>query len=143
MGVTVKDIRFPTFGGAMSCILQLADVPRDGMVNDALMMMMSCPWNNAKMSVAISADTDIDNASAVYHAIATRCDPARDMFIVDRTRGSMWDPSAAPISGDAMKHRVVGKVGIDATVKSRHDAQDFDLTWPDGWDEVDLEDYLD
>lgn len=143
MGVKVKDIRFPTFGGAMSCILQLADVPRDGVINDALMMMMSCPWNNAKMSVAISADTDIDSSSAVYHAIATRCDPARDMFIVNRTRGSLWDPSAAPIPDEPMQHRVVGKVGIDATVKSRHDAQDFDLAWPDGWDEVDLEDYLD
>ncbi len=30
MGVPVEDIRFPAFGGAMSCILQLADVPRDG-----------------------------------------------------------------------------------------------------------------
>ena len=87
MGVPVKDIRFPTFGGAMSCILQLAEVPRDGVINDALMMMMSCPWNNAKMSVAISADTDIGSAAAVYHAMATRCDPARDMFVVDRTRG--------------------------------------------------------
>lgn len=143
MGVPVKDIRFPTFGGAMSCILQLADIPRDGVINDALMMMMSCPWNNAKMSVAISADTDISSAAAVYHAIATRCDPGRDMFIVDRTRGSMWDPSAAPIPGDPAKHRVVGKVGIDATVKSRHGAQDFDLAWPEGWDEVRLEDYLD
>ncbi len=143
MGVPVRDIRFPTFGGAMSCILQLAEVPRDGVVNDALMMMMSCPWNNAKMSVAISADTDISSAAAVYHAMATRCDPARDMFVVDRTRGSMWDPSAAPIPDDPSKHRVVGKVGIDATVKSRHDALDFELAWPDGWDEVRLEDYLD
>jgi 2,5-furandicarboxylate decarboxylase 1 len=143
MGVPVKDIRFPTFGGAMSCILQLAEVPRDGMINDALMMMMSCPWNNAKMSVAISADTDISSAAAVYHAMATRCDPSRDMFIVDRTRGSMWDPSAEPIPNDPAKHRVVGKVGIDATVKARHDAQDFDLAWPEGWNEVRLEDYLD
>jgi 2,5-furandicarboxylate decarboxylase 1 len=143
MGVPVKDIRFPTFGGAMSCILQLAEVPRDGMINDALMMMMSCPWNNAKMSVAISADTDISSAAAVYHAIATRCDPGRDMFTVDRTRGSLWDPSAKPIPDDPMRHRVVGKVGIDATIKSRHDENDFELAWPEGWDEAHLEDYLD
>jgi 2,5-furandicarboxylate decarboxylase 1 len=142
MGVPVKDIRFPTFGGAMSCILQLAEVPRDGMINDAL-MMMSCPWNNAKMSVAISADTDISSAAAVYHAIATRCDPARDMFIVDRTRGSLWDPSAPPIPGDPVGHLVVGKVGIDAKIKGRHDTSDFELAWPDGWDEAHLADYLD
>lgn len=143
MGVPIKDIRFPTFGGAMSCILQLAVIPRDGIINDALMMMMSCPWNNAKMSVAISADTDIGSAAAVYHAIATRCDPARDMFIVDRTRGSLWDPSAAPIPDDPVGHRVVGKVGIDATAKARHGAADYELAWPAGWNDVVLEDYLD
>jgi 3-polyprenyl-4-hydroxybenzoate decarboxylase len=127
----------------MSCILQLAEIPRDGLINDALMMMMSCPWNNAKMSVAVSADTDMGSAASVYHAIATRCDPARDMFIVDRTRGSLWDPSAAPIPDDPMGHRVVGKVAIDATAKSRHDSTDYELAWPAGWDEVALEDYLD
>lgn len=142
MGVPVSDIRFPTFGGAMSCILQVSDSPREGMINDALMMMMSCPWNNAKMSVAISRDTDISSAAAVYHAIATRCDPSRDLFVVDRTRGSLWDPSAAPIPNDPLNNRVVGKVGIDATVKARHDAKDFELAWPEGWDEVRLEDYL-
>ena len=142
MGVPVNDIRFPTFGGAMSCILQLSENPREGVVNDALMMMMSCPWNNAKMSVAISKDTNIESAAAVYHAIATRCDPSRDMFVVDRTRGSLWDPSAAPILGDELKNRVVGKVGIDATIKSRHNAEDFELAWPEGWEDVSLEDYL-
>ena len=142
MGVPVNDIRFPTFGGAMSCILQLSENPREGVVNDALMMMMSCPWNNAKMSVAISKDTNIESAAAVYHAIATRCDPSRDMFVVDRTRGSLWDPSAAPILGDELKNRVVGKIGIDATIKSRHNAEDFELAWPEGWEDVSLEDYL-
>ena len=142
MGVPVADIRFPTFGGAMSCILQLSSIPREGIINDALMMMMSCPWNNAKMSVAISDDTDISSAAAVYHAIATRCDPSRDIFIVDRTRGSLWDPSAKLIPDDPSGHRVVGKVGIDATIKARHDVQDFELAWPEGWDEAKLEDYV-
>ena len=126
----------------MSCILQLSSIPREGIINDALMMMMSCPWNNAKMSVAISDDTEISSAAAVYHAIATRCDPSRDMFIVDRTRGSLWDPSAKLIPDDPSGHRVVGKVGIDATIKARHDVQDFELAWPEGWDEAKLEDYV-
>ncbi len=65
------------------------------------------------------------------------------MFIVDRTRGSLWDPSAAPIPEDPIGHRVVEKVGIDASVKGRHDASDFELAWPEGWDDINLEDYLD
>lgn len=142
MGVKVKDVRFPTWGGAMSCILQVADVPRDGLITDALMMMMSCPWNNAKLSVAISADTDIDDPGAVYHAMATRCDFETDSFTIGKTRGSAWDPSGRPIPGEVM-HRVVGKLAVDATVKSRFDVSDFDRAWPVGWDEVELADYLD
>ena len=142
MGVKVKDIRFPTWGGAMSCILQVADVPREGVLTDALMMMMGCPWNNAKLSVAISADTDIDDPGAVYHAIATRCDFEMDSFSIKRSRGSAWDPSGRPIPGDVM-NRVVGKLAIDATMKKRFDLSDFERAWPVGWDDVRLEDYLD
>ena len=140
MGMRVKDVRFPTWGGAMSCILQVDGIHRDGQINDAL-MMMSCPWNNAKLSVAVSEDTDIDDPGAVYHAIATRCDPSRDMFMVPRTRGSPWDPSAEPIPGEILA-RVVGKMGLDCTVKKRHDAGDFDRAWPVDWGKVQLKDYL-
>ena len=142
MGVKVKDVRFPTWGGAMSCILQVADVPRPGLMTDALMMMMSCPWNNAKLSVAISADTDIDDPGAVYHAMATRCDFETDSFTIGKSRGSAWDPSGRPIPGEVM-NRVVGKLAVDATMKSRFDVTDFDRAWPVGWEDVKLEDYLD
>lgn len=142
MGLKVKDVRFPTYGGAMSCIVKLDGIARDGQVNDALMMMMSCPWNNAKLSVAVSEDTDLDDPGSVYHAIATRCDPARDMIMVPRTRGSGWDPSAEPIKGDPM-NRVVGKMGLDATIKKRYDATDFERAWPLDWGRVKLADYLD
>ena len=72
-------------------------------------------------------DTDINNPAEVYHAIASRCDPARDIVIVDNTRGSPYDPSASPIDG---LWRTVGKIGIDATRKGRHHAADFDRSWP-------------
>lgn len=51
--------------------------------------------------------------------------------------------SAEPIPDDPIGHRVVGKVGIDASVKGRHDVSDFELAWPEGWDDINLEDYLD
>ena len=35
IGLAVKDVRFPTWGAALSCILQF-DYPREGFVNDAL-----------------------------------------------------------------------------------------------------------
>ena len=49
--------------------------------------------------MAVSPDTDLDDPADVYHAIATRCDPSRDIIIVGNTRGSPYDPTARPIEG--------------------------------------------
>jgi len=141
IGLKVHDVRFPPWGAALSCIIQV-EVPRDGLVNDALMQCMGAPWLNTKMVVAVSPDTDIDDARDVYHAIATRCDPARDIIVVPNTRGSPYDPSAQPLAGHA-PFRTVGKIGIDATAKPRHDPRDFERAWPRNWGKVKLEDYLD
>jgi 2,5-furandicarboxylate decarboxylase 1 len=140
MGLEVKDVRFPTWGAALSSILQF-EYPRQGFVNDALMLVMGSPWLNTKMVVAVSGDTDVDDAASVYHAIATRADPARDVIIVPGTRGSIYDPSAAPLEG-SYPNRIVGKIGIDATVKSRHDPADFERAWPKNWGKVWLKDFL-
>ena len=136
----MKDVRFPTWGGALSCIIQF-DYPREGFVNDALMMVLGSPWLNTKMVVAVSPDTNLDDPGDVYHAIATRVDPARDVFVVPGTRGSLYDPSAAPLAGN-FPWRVVGKMGIDATVKTRHNVADFERAWPVNWGKVRLTDYL-
>ena len=105
------------------------------------MTAMGAPWLNTKMVVAVSPDTDLDDPGDVYHAIATRCDPSRDIVIVGNTRGSPYDPAAKPIEGQH-PWRQVGKIGIDATVKSRHNAADFERAWPRNWGKVKLEDYL-
>ena len=140
IGLKVMDVRFPTWAGALSCILQF-DYPRDGFVNDALMTAMGAPWLNTKIVVAVSPDTNVDDAREVYHAIATRVDPARDVFIVPYTRGSPYDPAAKPIEGHT-PFRTVGKMGIDATKKSRHDPADFERAWPINWGKVRLTDYI-
>jgi 2,5-furandicarboxylate decarboxylase 1 len=140
IGLDVKDVRFPTWGAALSCIIQFS-YPREGMVNDALMLAMGAPWLNTKLVVAVSPDTDLDDPGDVYHAIATRCDPARDVVVVPNTRGSPYDPSARPLEGQ-YPWRIVGKMGIDATVKARHDPADFERAWPRNWGKVKLSDYL-
>ena len=140
IGLAVKDVRFPTWGAALSCILQF-DYPRDGFVNDALMTAMGAPWLNTKMVVAVSPDTNIDDARDVYHALATRVDPARDIIVVPNTRGSPFDPSGRPLEGQAPL-RTVGKIGIDATRKSRHDPADFERAWPINWGKIRLGDFL-
>lgn len=140
MGLDVTDVRFPAWGGALSCILQFS-YSREGFVNDALMMAMGAPWLNTKLVVAVSPDTNLDDPAAVYHAIATRVDPARDVFIVGNTRGSLYDPAATPLDS-AYPFRLTGKMGVDATVKARHNKADFERAWPRNWGKVMLKDYL-
>jgi UbiD family decarboxylase len=141
MGLQVHDVRFPAWGGAVSCVIQI-EYPRQGFVNDALMQCMGAPWLNTKMVVAVSPDTNIDDPGDVYFAIATRADPERDVFVVPNTRANFGDPSGQPIE-DAYPFRSVGKIGIDATAKPRHNLADFDRAWPKNWGKVRLEDYLD
>jgi 2,5-furandicarboxylate decarboxylase 1 len=140
MGLAVKDVRFPTWGAALSCIIQF-DYPREGFVNDALMLAMGSPWLNTKMVVAVSPDTDLDDPADVYYAIATRCDPSRDVLIVPHTRGSPYDPSAQPLAKEPF-WRTVGKIGVDATIKSRHDPKDFVRSYPKHWGKVNIGDFL-
>ena len=140
MGLKVKDVRFPTWGAALSCLIQF-EYPWAGFVNDALMMTMGAPWLNTKLVVALSPDTDLDDPGDVFHAIASRVDPARDVIRVDNTRGSLYDPSAAPVEG-AYPFRLVGKMGVDATSKTRHDVADFERAWPKNWGQAVLANYL-
>ena len=140
IGLKVHDVRFPTWGAALSVIIQV-EYPRPGLVNDALMTCMGAPWLNTKMCVAVSPDTDLDDPGEVYHAIATRVDPARDIIIVPHTRGSIFDPAAEPLAGHD-PHRLVGKIGIDATAKAHRGGAVFDRAWPKGWGKVKLSDYL-
>lgn len=142
MGVDVKDVRFPTWGGALSCIVKIGGIPRTGVVGDALMTLMTTPLNNGKLVVAVSQDTDLDDPGSVYHAMATRADPGKDVFIVPTTRGHPGDPSGTPIPGDPF-NRISGKMGIDATIKSRLNPDDFTRVWPKGWPNIDIADYLD
>jgi 3-polyprenyl-4-hydroxybenzoate decarboxylase len=74
--------------------------------------------------------------------MATRVDPARDVFVVPATRGSIFDPAGEPLEGH-YPHRLVGKIGIDATAKAHRGGAIFDRAWPKGWGEVKLEDFLD
>ena len=141
IGLTVHDVRFPTWGAAQSCIIQV-EAPREGPINDGLMQAMGAPWLNTKMVVAVSPDVDLDNPGDVYRSIATRCDPSRDIIIVGNTRGSPYDPSGKPIDDEGF-WRTVGKIGIDATAKARHKLADFDNAMPPHWGEVRLDDYLD
>ena len=50
--------------------------------------------------------------------------------------------AAEPLEGH-YPHRLVGKIGIDATAKAHRGGAIFERAWPRGWGKVKLEDFLD
>jgi UbiD family decarboxylase len=64
-----------------------------------------------KRVVVVDEDVDVFDERQVNWAIATRCQPARDIVIIADARGSDLDPSTAGDDGHS------GKWGVDATAK--------------------------
>jgi 2,5-furandicarboxylate decarboxylase 1 len=148
-GLEVREVFFPPWGGAISCIIQV-NPKFDGQVEDALLSVMGAPWLNTKLVLALDPDVDIFDPADVYWALATRADPARDVIIVPNTRGNPMDPSSTPVTEagpQAAQNRfpaVVGKMAINATkpVPYRASRKSFDRAWPAEWFKARLEDYL-
>jgi UbiD family decarboxylase len=89
-----------------------------------------------KRVVVVDQDVDIFDDRQVTWAIATRCQPDRDLTIIPNARGSDLDPSTR-------EDGHTGKWGIDATAKPslaaytpRHRVP------PEVWRRINLKDYL-
>ncbi|MFQ5665012.1 MAG: UbiD family decarboxylase domain-containing protein [Candidatus Binatia bacterium] len=149
MGLDVREVFFPPWGAALSCIIQVAPA-FDGQVADALLAVMGAPWLNTKLVVAVDPDINVYDPADVYFALATRVDPARHVVVVPNTRANPMDPSATPVvaAGQAAVESrfpsVVGKMGIDATkpVPYCPNRKDFERGWPINWGKIKLEDFL-
>jgi UbiD family decarboxylase len=89
-----------------------------------------------KRVVVVDHDVDIFNDRQVNWAIATRCQPDRDIVVVSNARGSDLDPSTREDGNTA-------KWGVDATAKpslaiftQRH------LVPPEVWQRINLKDFI-
>jgi 2,5-furandicarboxylate decarboxylase 1 len=89
-----------------------------------------------KRVVVVDHDVDVFDDYRVQWAIATRCQPHRDLFIVPGARGSDLDPSSQPDG-------FTSKIGIDATAKPLlKDFADRNRIPPEVLERIRLEDYL-
>ena len=90
-----------------------------------------------KRVVVVDQDVDVFDERRVNWAMATRCQPARDVIIIPGARGSDLDPSTAGDDGHTSKW------GVDATAKPL--LKDFTPQhWfpDDSWDGVDVKKIL-
>jgi len=67
-----------------------------------------------KMIIVVDDDIDVHNINEVIWAVTARCNPARDIVIIDNAPTDTLDPSA-------YSSNVGSKIGIDATTKLKEE----------------------
>jgi 2,5-furandicarboxylate decarboxylase 1 len=107
---TVKAIRVPA---PFTCYVSV-EQRISGQAKNAILAVLGADLY-MKRVVVVDHDVDIFNDRQVNWAIATRCQPDRDIVTITNARGSDLDPSTR-------EDGYTAKWGVDATAKPRLDA---------------------
>jgi UbiD family decarboxylase len=128
---SVRAVRVP---GPFTCYVSI-EQRLPGQAKNAIMAVLGADLY-MKRVVVVDHDVDVFDDRQVNWAIATRCQPDRDITIVTSARGSDLDPSTR-------EDGYTAKWGVDATAKPslaaytpRHRVP------PEVWQRLRLEDYL-
>jgi len=128
---TVKAVRVPApFTGYVSIEQRIS-----GQAKNAILAVLGADLY-MKRVVIVDHDVDIFNDRQVNWAIATRCQPDRDIAIISNTRGSDLDPSTKEDGNTA-------KWGVDATAKPSLAAFTPRHRIPrDVWQRIDIKEFI-
>jgi UbiD family decarboxylase len=128
---SIKAVRVP---GPFTCYVSI-EQRLPGQAKNAIMAVLGADLY-MKRVVVVDHDVDVFDDRQVNWAIATRCQPDRDIAIITNARGSDLDPSSR-------EDGYTAKWGVDATAKPslaaytpRHRVP------PEVWQRLRLEDYL-
>ena len=98
LGIAVRDVYFPSGGGALTCIIQV-EPAMDGQVTDALLSVLSAPFLNMKMAIAVDPDINIYDPRDMQYALSTRVNPSRDVIIINNARAFPFESNGRSHSG--------------------------------------------
>ena len=128
---SVKAVRVP---GPFTCYVSI-EQRLPGQAKNALLAVLGADLY-MKRVVVVDHDVDVFDDRQVNWAIATRCQPDRDITVITQARGSDLDPSTK-------EDGLTAKWGVDATAKPtlgaytpRHRVP------PEVWQRIRIEDYL-
>ena len=128
---SVKAVRVPS---PFTCYVSI-EQRLVGQAKNAIMAVLGADLY-MKRVVVVDHDVDVFDDRQVNWALATRCQPDRDITIVTHARGSDLDPSTR-------EDGYTAKWGVDATAKpSLADFTPRHRVPPDVWQRLRLEDYL-
>lgn len=109
-------------------------------------LMAALAFNiHQKEVIVVDEDVDIYDLKAVFWAISTRVNPARDVIVIPGTRGHFLDPSTLEYSEKENPEPFNGMLGIDATRPSPlkpNERAKFDKARPMGEGTVFLRDFI-
>lgn len=127
---TVKSVRVPA---PFTCYVSI-EQRISGQAKNAILAVLGADLY-MKRVVVVDHDIDILNDRQVNWAIATRCQPDRDLLIVTNARGSDLDPSTKEDGNTS-------KWGVDATAKPSLAAYTPRHRVPrEVWQRIDLKDF--
>jgi UbiD family decarboxylase len=128
---SVRAVRVP---GPFTCFVSI-EQRLPGQAKNAILAVLGADLY-MKRVVVVDQDVDIFDDKQVNWALATRCQPDRDITIITHARGSDLDPSTT-------EDGLSAKWGVDATAKPslaaytpRHRVP------PEVWQRLDLKDFL-
>ena len=139
-------VAVPSAGGCHILVIKMT--PRqEGQVRSVLMAALSSEYIHNKIAIAVDDDINPHDMQDVMWSISTRCNPAKDVFIIPDTLGHTLDASLELISqtGLGAGIRMGSKMGIDSTKPSTRtpDARDFfTRSLPMGLDKYLLKDFI-
>jgi len=127
---SVKAVRVPA---PFTCYVSIEQrVP--GQAKNAILAVLGADLY-MKRVVIVDHDVDVFNDREVNWALATRCQPDRDIAIISNARGSDLDPSTR-------EDGYTAKWGVDATAKpSLADYVPRNRVPPEVWDRINLKDF--
>jgi 2,5-furandicarboxylate decarboxylase 1 len=128
---SVKTVRVPA---PFTCYVSIEQrVP--GQAKNAIMAVFGADLY-IKRVVVVDHDVDVFNERQVSWAMATRCQPDRDILIISNARGSDLDPSAK-------EDGYTAKWGVDATAKPSLEGYTPRHRIPrDVWQRIKIKDFL-
>jgi UbiD family decarboxylase len=128
---SIKAVRVPA---PFTCYVSI-DQRITGQGKNAIMAVFGADLY-MKRVIVVDKDVDIFNERQVNWAVATRCQPDRDIVIIPNARGSDLDPSTK-------EDGYTAKWGVDATAKPSLEQYAPRHKIPrDIWQRIQLKDYL-
>src|SRR6266571_8747177 len=128
---TVRQVRVP---GPFTCYVAI-EQRLQGQAKNAIMAVLGADLY-MKRVVVVDHDVDVFDDRQVSWALATRCQPDRDITVITHARGSDLDPSTK-------EDGLTAKWGVDATAKPSLAAYTPRHRVPaDVWNRIDIKDFL-